>query len=105
MRTVLKVLLVGVGLIPVLGVPLFVGFGTLFGVLLGWLQIRSRSVVAPTVGHAALNAVASAPLLLLRGVDPAVAGVVYSPLGLVVLLAVILALVRSGELPRVPQTA
>jgi membrane protease YdiL (CAAX protease family) len=90
---------------PVLGVPLFVVFGALFGVLLGWLQIRSRSVVAPTVGHAALNAVAGAPLLLLRGVDPAVAGVLFSPLGWVVLLAVIAALVRSGELPRGPDTA
>jgi membrane protease YdiL (CAAX protease family) len=85
---------------PVLGVPLFVVTGVLLGVLLGWLQLASGSVVAPTVAHAAFNAVAALPLLLLRGVDTAVGGVLFSPVGWLVLLAAIGWLVRSGALAR-----
>ena len=83
---------------PVLGVPLFVVFGILAGVLLGWLQLASRSVLAPTIAHAALNATAGVPLLVLRGVDPAVGGVLYSPLGwLVLLVAIAIVVRRSGD--------
>jgi hypothetical protein len=84
----------------VLGVALFVVFGILAGVLLGWLRLASGSVWPPTVAHAALNAIAGLPLVLLRGVDPAVAGVLYSPVGWLVLLAAIGLLVRSGALGR-----
>jgi membrane protease YdiL (CAAX protease family) len=85
---------------PVLGVALFVVFGILAGVLLGWLRLASGSVWPSTVAHAALNAIAGLPLVLLRGVDPAVAGVLYSPVGWLVLLATIGLLVRSGALGR-----
>ena len=85
---------------PLLGVPLFVVFGVLAGVLLGWLRLATGSVVPPTVAHAALNAVAGLPLLLLRGVDPAVAGALYSPAGWLVLLAAIGLLVATGRLRR-----
>jgi membrane protease YdiL (CAAX protease family) len=70
----------------VIGVPLFVVTGMLLGVLFGWLHLASRSVVCPTVAHASLNATAGAPLLLLRGVDPAVGGVLFSPIGWIALL-------------------
>jgi membrane protease YdiL (CAAX protease family) len=83
---------------PLLGVPLFAVFGLLAGVLLGWLQLASRSVVAPTVAHASLNAVAGTPLLVLRGVDAAVAGVLWSPLGWLALLMAIGVLAWTGEL-------
>jgi membrane protease YdiL (CAAX protease family) len=83
---------------PVLGVPLFVVFGTLAGALLAWLRLASGSVWPPVIAHAALNATAGAPLLLLRGVDPAVGGVVYSPIGWIPLLLAIILLSRTGRL-------
>lgn len=82
----------------VLGVPLFVVFCTLAGVLLGWLQLASGSVLAPTIAHASLNAIAGVPLLLLRGVDPTVGGVIYSPLGWTILAVTIILVLRSGGL-------
>ena len=85
---------------PVLGVPLFVISCALMGVLLGWLQLASGSVVPPTIAHASLNAIGGAPLLLLRGVDPAVAGVMYSPAGWAVLLLAIALLQVTGALSR-----
>jgi membrane protease YdiL (CAAX protease family) len=86
-----------------LGVGLFVVSGALMGVLLGWLQLASRSVISPTIAHGALNAIGGAPLLVLRGVDPAVGGVVYSPIGWVVLALAIALLWRSGTLDRALQ--
>lgn len=83
---------------PVLGVPLFVVFGTLAGALLAWLRLASGSVWPPVIAHAALNATAGAPLLLLRGVDPAVGGVVYSPVGWVPLVLALVLLYRTGRL-------
>ena len=85
---------------PVLGVPLFVVACTLLGVLLGWLRLASGSVWPPTIAHAAFNAIAGLPLLVLRGVDPAVAGVLYSPVGWLVVLLAIGWLAWSGALGR-----
>jgi membrane protease YdiL (CAAX protease family) len=85
---------------PVLGVPLFVISCALTGVLLGWLQLASGSVVPPTIAHASLNAVGGTPLLMLRGVARAVAGVVYSPAGWAVLLLAIALLQATGALSR-----
>ncbi len=85
---------------PVLGVPLFVVSGMLMGVLFGWLRLASESVVPPTIAHASLNAIGGAPLLVLRGVDPAVAGVVYSPAGWAILLLAIAVLQATGGLSR-----
>jgi membrane protease YdiL (CAAX protease family) len=85
---------------PVLGVPLFVVACTLLGVLFGWLRLASGSVWPPTIAHAAFNAIAGLPLLMLRGVDPAVAGVLYSPVGWLVLLLAIGWLAWSGALGR-----
>lgn len=67
---------------------------------LGWLRLASGSVWPATIGHAALNAVAGLPLLLLAGVDPAIGGTIYSPVGWAVLLVAIGWLIRSGRLPR-----
>jgi uncharacterized protein len=84
----------------VLGVPLFVVSGVLIGVWFGWLRLASASVLPPTIAHAAFNAIAALPLVVLRGVDPAVGGVLYSPLGWVVLLLAVGALTWTGALPR-----
>ncbi len=83
---------------PWLGVPLFVIAGVLLGMVFGWLRLASDSVVPPTVAHASLNATAGLPLLLLRGVDPAVGGVIYSPVGWVVLAGTIVVLMWRGAL-------
>jgi uncharacterized protein len=85
---------------PQLGVLFFIVFGMLAGVLLGWLQLASDSVWPPTIAHAALNAIAALPLFMLAGVDTGVAGVIFSPVGWLVLLAAIGILVTSGALPR-----
>jgi membrane protease YdiL (CAAX protease family) len=85
---------------PVLGVPLFVVACTLLGVLFGWLRLASGSVWPPTIAHAAFNAIAGLPLVVLRGVDPAVAGVLYSPVGWLVLALAIAWLAWSGALGR-----
>jgi membrane protease YdiL (CAAX protease family) len=84
----------------VIGVPLFVVSGILMGALLAWLQLASRSVVPATVAHGALNAIAGLPLLLLRGVDTAIGGMIISPIGWVVMLIVIGLLVASGAFRR-----
>ena len=85
---------------PQLGVLLFTIFGAIAGVLFGWLQLASRSVWAPTIAHGAFNAIAPLGLILLAGVDPAVAGLPHSPLGWLVLLAAIGALLATGRLQR-----
>jgi membrane protease YdiL (CAAX protease family) len=84
---------------PWLGVPLFVVSSSLVGVIFGWLQLASRSVVASSIAHGAYNAAAGLPLLVLAGVDPAVAGVLYSPLGCLVVLLAIGALFWTGRTP------
>lgn len=82
-----------------LGVPLFVVFCTLASVPLGWLQLASGGVFAPTIAHASLNALGALPLLLLHGVDPAVGGVIHSAAGWIVLAVTILLAVRFGGAP------
>ncbi|HET7770830.1 MAG TPA: CPBP family intramembrane glutamic endopeptidase [Chloroflexota bacterium] len=74
---------------PVLGVPLFVVAGMLMGILIGWLTLRSGSVWTAVIAHASLNAVGGAPFFLLKDVDPTIGGLLYSPVGWVVMLAAI----------------
>lgn len=83
----------------ILGVPLFTVFCVLAGTLLAWLQLASRSVLAPTIAHASLNAIAGLPFLVLRDVDPAVGGVVYSPIGWGILTVAVALVLRFGRLP------
>ncbi|MFC7342862.1 CPBP family intramembrane glutamic endopeptidase [Saccharopolyspora griseoalba] len=57
---------------------MFVGFCALFGVLLGWLRLRSGSVWPATIAHGALNATAGAIFLLGDATappNPAIAGI------------------------------
>lgn len=82
-----------------LGVPMFIIFGVLAGVLFAWMQFASGSVITPTIAHASLNAVAGIPLVVLRDVDSAIAGAIHSPVGWIVLLVVIIVLVRRGAMP------
>lgn len=91
---------------PVLGVFLFVVFCTLAGTLFGWLRLRSGSVFVPTVAHASLNAIAGLPLIVLApGVDAAVGGVLWSPIGWIVLLAALAWIWRAGGFRQEPAVA
>lgn len=67
------------------GVFLFTVFCILLGIIFAWLRLASGSVLPPTIAHGAFNAIGGLPLLLLKGVDPAVAGPLWSPVGWVVL--------------------
>jgi hypothetical protein len=69
-------------------------------VIFGWLQLASRSVVASSIAHGAIDATAALPILVLVGVDPAIAGALYSSFGCVVMLLAIGALLWTGALPR-----
>lgn len=84
---------------PVAGVFLFVVSTTLGGILLAWLRLASGSIVPAVIAHASLNAIAGLPLLLLRDVDPAIGGVIYSPIGWIALFAAI-GLARRGGFPK-----
>lgn len=90
---------------PYLGVLLFIVFGTLFGIVFAWLQLGSRSVLAPTLAHGAFNALAALPLLLLQDVDTAVSGTAFSILGCGVIGAIVALLILSGRMARVVEGA
>ncbi|ETK36225.1 CPBP family intramembrane glutamic endopeptidase [Microbispora sp. ATCC PTA-5024] len=82
----------------------FVGFCVLFGVVLGWLRLRSGSVWPAAIGHGALNATAAVPLLLgdaAHPPNPALAGVLGLP-GLAVLAVTALVALRAGRFPSAP---
>ncbi|GAA0357981.1 hypothetical protein GCM10009530_04020 [Microbispora corallina] len=84
--------------------PYFVGFCVLFGVVLGWLRLRSGSVWPAAIGHGALNATAAVPLLLgdaAHPPNPALAGVMGLP-GLAVLAVTALVALRAGRFPSAP---
>ncbi len=88
----------------VVGVLLMVGGCVAWGVLLGWLRLRSGSLWPPVVAHGALNAVAGlVAVLVAAGETPDMA--VVGPLGLVawgVLAVVAVVLVATGQLARRP---
>jgi membrane protease YdiL (CAAX protease family) len=85
---------------PYLGMPFFVVFCTLFGIVIGWLRLASGSVWPPTIAHASLNAIGGLPLIVLARVDAGVAGTLWSPVGWLVLLAAVAVLCATGALPR-----
>ncbi|WP_230684987.1 CPBP family intramembrane glutamic endopeptidase [Cellulomonas sp. JZ18] len=92
------------GRTDVVGVLLMVGGCVAWGVLLGWLRLRSGSLWPPVVAHGALNAVAGLVAVLVAvGETPDMA--VVGPLGLVawgVLAVVAVVLVVTGQLGRRP---
>jgi membrane protease YdiL (CAAX protease family) len=66
---------------PWLGVLMMMVFTVLTGTILSWLYLETRSPWAPALGHGALNAVASLPMLFLVGVDISVGGTIASVIG------------------------
>lgn len=95
------------GRTDVTGVLLMVGGCVAWGVVLGWLRVRSGSLWPAVVGHGALNAAAGLVLLLSAAGDvPDMA--VVGPLGVVswgVLAVVVGVLAATGQLTRRPATS
>ncbi|WP_187280516.1 CPBP family intramembrane metalloprotease [Microbispora hainanensis] len=74
----------------------FIGFCVIFGALLGWLRLRSRSVWPAVIAHGSINAVAGQALLLGDADAPpnaALAGIT-GIVGWVLLAALVLAVYR-----------
>lgn len=90
---------------PYLGVPLFVVFCTLMGIVFGWLQLGSKSVWAPSLAHGTLNAVAPLPYLLLKDVDAAISGTVFSLVGMVIVGGTVVVLFRASAMDRALATS
>jgi membrane protease YdiL (CAAX protease family) len=89
---------------PVLGVFLMIVFCVLFGAILSWLYLRTRSPWAPALGHGSLNAVAGFPILFMPRVDLSIGGSLMSMIGWIPLVLFVGWLVWSKRLP-VPQPA
>ena len=83
---------------PALGLALWTLFCALYGVLLAWLTFASGSLLPASLAHGVLIAAGEAPLLVLPGVDPTRVGVLWSPLGLALLSALLLAAWAGGGL-------
>ncbi|GLX06031.1 CPBP family intramembrane glutamic endopeptidase [Microbispora sp. NBRC 16548] len=75
---------------------LFIGFCVIFGALLGWMRLRSRSVWPGVIAHASVNATTGLALLLgdaSAPPNPALAGI-SGIVGWVLLAAVVLVVYR-----------
>lgn len=84
---------------PVAGVFMMIGFCVLFGTILSWVYLRTRSPWAPALGHGSLNAVAGLPLLFMPTVNMVFGGTLTSLIGWIPMIAFIGWLVWSGRLP------
>ncbi len=84
---------------PIAGVFLMIVFCVLFGTILSWLYLRTRSPWAPALGHGSFNAVAGLPILFMPVVDLAFGGTLSSIIGWIPMIIFIGWLVWSGRLP------
>jgi uncharacterized protein len=84
---------------PLAGVFLMIVFCILFGTILSWLYLRTRSPWAPALGHGSLNAVAGLPLLFMPGIDMALGGTLASLIGWIPLVLFVGWLVWKKKLP------
>jgi membrane protease YdiL (CAAX protease family) len=87
---------------PALGVVLMIAFTTIWSVILGWLFLASRSVLAPTIGHASINSPAASLGAFVAGANPLLSGIVGAP-GIAVAGLVALWLWRSRRLAASPE--
>jgi len=84
---------------PYLGIPMFVGYAVLVGIVLGWLQLASGSVWVPAIAHGSINAVQRAALVFVTGYNPLIAGPLGSLCGWIPLAAFIGWLAWTGRVP------
>jgi membrane protease YdiL (CAAX protease family) len=71
---------------PYLGVPMFIGFSILLGIVFGWMWLASRSVWVTAVAHGSLNAWGGLALVVLTPFDMTKSGVINSLTGCLVLV-------------------
>jgi len=89
----------------ILGVLLMTGGGIAWGVLFGWLRLRTGSVWPSVIGHGSLNASGGLVLLVGTAGDPANLALV-NPLGVsgwIVIGVVVGVLALTGQFRREPQ--
>ena len=84
---------------PYAGIPMFVVYAILVGVILGWLQLASGSVWVPAIAHGSINAVQRAALIFVTGYNPLIAGTLGSLAGLASLISFIAWLRWTRRLP------
>lgn len=87
------------------GVLLMTGGGIAWGVLFGWLRLRTGSIWPAVIGHGSLNASGNLVFLVGTAGDPANLPLV-NPLGAsgwIVIGIVVIALVLTGQFKREPQ--
>jgi membrane protease YdiL (CAAX protease family) len=85
---------------PILGILLMTVFCTLFGIIIGWMYLNTRSPWVAALGHASLNAWAGLPFFFLEpGFDTALGGTLTSLPGWVVMCLFIVWLVLTKRLP------
>lgn len=82
---------------PVAGVFLMIAFCVVWSVILGWLFLASRSVLAPTIAHASINSPAASLGVFVAGADWAI-GNITGVIGITVAGCVALWLWRTGRL-------
>jgi membrane protease YdiL (CAAX protease family) len=85
---------------PWIGVGMMVLFCMLWAPILGWIRLRSGSVVAAAIAHGAVNAAAGLPILVIAGGGDLTVGLTGAA-GMAVALAVNLVLLVMG-VGRVP---
>jgi uncharacterized protein len=81
---------------PVLGTFMMVVFCVLTGIFFGWLYLRTRSVWAPTIAHASLNAIAAFPMLFLPNTNMVIGGSLTSVIGWIPLALIAVYCWRNG---------
>lgn len=85
---------------PVLGIFLMAIFCILFGTIIGWMYLNTRSPWAAALAHGSLNAWAGLPLLFLKpGFDSVLSGTLTSLPGFIVMGLFIAWLVLTKRLP------
>ncbi|MEJ1087215.1 type II CAAX endopeptidase family protein [Microbacterium sp. Mu-80] len=95
------------GRTDIIGVLLMTGGCIVWGVLLGWLRLRSASVWPAVFAHGAINASAGLPLLFVAAgssFDPALASALGIS-GWIVGAVVIVVLLLTGQIRRQPELA
>jgi membrane protease YdiL (CAAX protease family) len=89
-----------------LGVGLMTAWCVLLGVVFGWMRLRTASVWPAVIAHGAINAATTTWLVTFSAENPgeyAVWGTILGASGAVVLIAVILVLVVTGQLRKQPE--
>lgn len=87
------------------GVLLMTGGGMAWGVLFGWLRLRTGSIWPAVIGHGSLNASGGLIFLIGTAGDPAELALV-NPLGVsgwIVIVSVVIVLALTGQFKREPQ--